>query len=698
MQSSTATSTVLRFGPFEMDAGSEELRRDGVAVKLEPQPFAVLCVLARRPGELVTRDELRDALWPQDTFVEFDHSLNTAVKKIRQALGDTAQSPSYVETLPRRGYRLVALVEAVDRALPPSERPRDRRWVIGAIAALAALAAVVGWSRFSRAIAEDPTLRPEVLTSYPGYEYAPSFSPDGSQVAFAWCRDEDCGVYIKQIGVYEPSRFADGPDREFSPAWSPDGETIAFVRAVSEKREIEIVLRPNRGGWERVLAQFPEPNFDIHPGAVQRLSWLPDSRRLVVAAPGDSRLLNLFVVGVTRQEVRPLTEAPLGVAESSPSVSPDGGTVAFNRFGSGVFLLRLNEEAYGEGEPVHIADALKPEQGLAWTVDGAQVVLGRGFNGLQRQTPMPGHAGSQLASKGDYVCTPAVSPSGRRLAYVASIQDWNIWRVRLGDDGTAAGEPTKLVESTHWDVNPAYSPDGRRIAFMSTRSGYPEIWVADADGSNPYQLTSFDGPWVAEPQWSPDGEKVAFYSTAARNKDIYVVDSGGGGRPKQITTHPLADYFPQWSSGGQWVEFLSDRSDVRQRWRIRADGAGDAEPLPIADSPDGRYGYFWRNEAQRGSVWKEPVEGGRPTKLTDMLPQGIIRVFEDGLYYLSTPTEDGSSDIMFYRFATEEHEVLGRTAGPADFFSLAISPDRRSILWVQEDVGGSDLMLVENFR
>lgn len=107
----TAMATHVRFGEFEADLKTGEVWRNGGRIRLQEQPFQVLAVLLERPGELVTRDELRQRLWPADTFVDFDHSLNTAINKLRDTLGDSASEPEYIETLARRGYRLVADVE-----------------------------------------------------------------------------------------------------------------------------------------------------------------------------------------------------------------------------------------------------------------------------------------------------------------------------------------------------------------------------------------------------------------------------------------------------------------------------------------------------------------------------------------------------------------------------------------------------------
>ena len=118
------STRVARFGLFELDLSAGELRKSGVKLRLQGQPFQVLALLLERAGEVVTRDELQQKLWPSDTFVDFDHSLNTAINKVREALGDSASSPRYVETLARRGYRFIAPVQAdVPLEASPSEKP-----------------------------------------------------------------------------------------------------------------------------------------------------------------------------------------------------------------------------------------------------------------------------------------------------------------------------------------------------------------------------------------------------------------------------------------------------------------------------------------------------------------------------------------------------------------------------------------------
>jgi cholera toxin transcriptional activator len=117
------TNGIFRFGAYEADPGSGELRKSGIRLRVQEQPFRVLLVLLERPGEVVTREELRQKLWPADTFVDFDHSLNTVINKLREALSDSASNPRFIETLARRGYRFLAPVEFVQKQTVPGIPP-----------------------------------------------------------------------------------------------------------------------------------------------------------------------------------------------------------------------------------------------------------------------------------------------------------------------------------------------------------------------------------------------------------------------------------------------------------------------------------------------------------------------------------------------------------------------------------------------
>ena len=195
----------VRFGVFQLDVSSGELFKAGVRVTLAAQPLQILIALLDRPGALVTRDELRQRLWPSDTFVDFEHGLNAAVKRLRDALGEDAASPRFIETLPRRGYRFIAPVITSAPPLPAALQtetpavmgePRHARpvrigvnaWTLGSAAGVLVLAAVSALflTRARGVNGHAPRLVP--LTSLAGDEMRPALSPDGTQVAFFWGR------------------------------------------------------------------------------------------------------------------------------------------------------------------------------------------------------------------------------------------------------------------------------------------------------------------------------------------------------------------------------------------------------------------------------------------------------------------------------------------------------------------------------
>ena len=183
------STTLVRFETFEVDLRTGELRKAGVKLKFGGQPFQVLAILLERPGDIFTREELQKRLWP-DTFVDVERNLNTAVNKIREVLGDSAESPRFIETLPRRGYRFIGTLEPPEQSQALVEhgwKPRRRWRKIAAVAlAIFVFGAIVTyrWHRQQRP-QEQEILTAVPFTALPGQATAPAFSPDGSRIAFS---------------------------------------------------------------------------------------------------------------------------------------------------------------------------------------------------------------------------------------------------------------------------------------------------------------------------------------------------------------------------------------------------------------------------------------------------------------------------------------------------------------------------------
>jgi DNA-binding winged helix-turn-helix (wHTH) protein len=234
---------IIRFGLFQIDPAAAELRKDGIRIKLQEQPFQILVRLLECPGNIVTRDDLRNALWPEGTFVDFDHSLNASINKLRDALGDSAANPRFIQTVPKRGYRFIAPVNVApthqdpesmmqSEADVPLKRSRSTRLVVAA-SVVALICAGVGAAVVLRRTATSaPPVVVVSLTTMPGIELEPSFSPDGNFVVYHG-RDASSttsSLFIKSLRSDNPRRLTSGEASDKSPKWSPDGRTIAFVR------------------------------------------------------------------------------------------------------------------------------------------------------------------------------------------------------------------------------------------------------------------------------------------------------------------------------------------------------------------------------------------------------------------------------------------------------------------------------------
>jgi len=278
------------------------------------------------------------------------------------------------------------------------------------------------------------------------------------------------------------------------------------------------------------------------------------------------------------------------------------------------------------------------------------------------------------------------SPTDRRASLV------NIWRW-----DRARREASKIAGSTWYDDFPAVAPGGDRVAFASNRTGENEIWVADADGANPQQVTFHRGPVVMAPAWSPDGKRLAFSSEVGGNRDIYVIRPDGS-QSTRITTAPSEETNPSWSPDGRWIYFRSDQSGIGQLWKVPAAGGTPirvtvGEALRGSASPDGGLLYFVRS-ADAPGLWSVPADGGRETRILPDVRDGYWAVADSGIFFLVLGPED---ILRFFAFATGTVSTVpappGGWGNVAPGFSAA--RDGRFVLWTRTDNTISDLMLID---
>jgi Tol biopolymer transport system component/DNA-binding winged helix-turn-helix (wHTH) protein len=698
---------IIRFSIFELDLNAGELRRNGAKVKIQEQPFRILATLLERPGEIVTKEELRGKLWPADTFVDFDHGLNAAVRRLREALGDSAETPRFVETVARRGYRFISLPGTL--AGTATARPAAWQWLpttrnaVGVGLVVCALVlSLLGYLRSIKPKVVKTTVTAAVTNI--GEKHTPSLSPDGQHLAFAWNggAGPHFSLYVKLVGTEESIRLTNQASIDFNPVWSPDGRYIAFCRILQGGTGIYII--PSLGGAERRVREthWREGEFYQVFWFFGRLSWSPDGKLLAYSERIDPNepATSIFLLSLDSQEVRRLTSPQDPVGDYNPAFSPDGRILAFNRSSQGVTSI-YTVRVLG-GEERRIVSGVQYGWGLTWTPDGRDIVFGRAgwlANAGWLWKVSPAGDEPERLQFGQEGVEPSIR--GNRLVYARQVANINIWSRKL-KSLMSAGPSERFISSTRMESGPQFSPDGSKIAFESTRSGTYEIWMCRSDGSEVIQLTHFNSA-TGTPRWSPDGQQIVFDSTAPGNKDVFVVDTHGG-VPHQLTNEPSSEGVPSWSRDGRWIYFASDHTGRNEVWKKPSAG-GAAEQVThqggfaAFESPDGKFLYYAKGQTVPG-LWRIPTTGGEEIEMIGSLEAGhwgYWAVVENGIYYLDTTAKPGIAFLdVKSRRTTRVFDLENRPAREAP--GLAVSPNKGTILYTQLDALSRDIMLVENFR
>lgn len=713
-----------RFEFFHIDLSSGELFRSGARVPIQDQPLQVLRLLLEAEGRVVTREQLRDALWPQDTFVDFEHGVNTAVKKLRQALADSADDPRFVETLPKVGYRFIAAVEWVpdesrNRQLPrvvpiaaagptPTAASKKNirarwRWRSAILVVGLSVMAAIGAYRLRLWPHSQPDLLTVVpFTTFPGFEIAPKFSPDGNQVVFSWFayeKDYQFDLYIKQVGQERVVQLTHHPAVFLASAWSPDGRFIAFKRE-AEPEASGVYLISALGGSERKLASIKPFGG---PEAIA-LNWSSDSKWVAFSEASSPHEIassaehySIHMVNVETYEERTLRAPARECVDTlHPAFSPDGKYLAsMCVLTEGVF--RIYVQSPDGSHPREVTD-VKSSGGFAdldWAADSLSLIYAADLH-LWR-VPLAGGKPEQLLFAQDAESV-SLARTGNRLVYAQVRHAGSIWQLELA--GRTRPVAKKLISSSLGEGYARISPSGKFITFQSRRSGTPEVWVSDRDGSNPVQLTSFGGAQIGPPSWSPDSSRIIFDVRAADKPELYIV-SIDGGPPKQFSTSTPNASYPFWSADGRSIYFSTEPPGAifkvpvagGKAIRLTAEGEDGSAPQEAVDE---KRVYFYKVEAGHTRAWSASVDGGDERPVIGM-PADVGWVpARNGLYFINGAPRHFA--LNYFDSVTQHVRKIADLPGLFTVWGPTLSSDGRAFLVSGIEHSEGDLFLVEGFR
>jgi DNA-binding winged helix-turn-helix (wHTH) protein/dipeptidyl aminopeptidase/acylaminoacyl peptidase len=530
----------MRFGPFELDPGTGELHSDGAKIILSAQPLRLLLALLERPGQLITRDELRRRLWPDDTFVDFEHGLNAAVRRVRDALGDSADRPRYIETLPRRGYRFVGEIEAgsvtgergeaadtrpaTTEAAPVAHAAVRQKWATGSTALLGSgililIIAASWYAGFTRRV-DQPGTRARELTRQTfgrGLQTDVTWSPDGQRIAFASNQDGNFDIWVQRLGG-EAVRITDSPADDTQPAWSPIGDEIVFH---SERDGGGLFIVAAAGG-----PAHQRTTFGAHP------TWRADGGEILFFAAKQAwPMRHLYIVSPHGDDTprQILSDFLRGGFWNAMAPHPDGRLTFIGTHRSqdwGVFTVGRDGK---DPLTVHPSDALL--QTLGWP----------DTHGVRFQW---NRAGTALYLE------------------VASNDIRNLWKVRVAPVTLEWLSAERLTTGSEDATVAAVAPDDERLAFtiqLEKIRGW--VFAFDAGAGGPIgdgRPVTAEGAVIAHLRLSADGQSLLYDSHRAGTKTVSVMTTAVNTGKTSVLVDNAAG--PVGSRNGTRVSYVRRRT------------------------------------------------------------------------------------------------------------------------------------------
>lgn len=710
------------FDDMIVDCLNFEVRRAGQVVSLTPRAFDVLVFLLENRGRVVEKSQLFEHVW-KERFVS-DNALSRAIKEIRHTLGDNADTPKYIETVPRRGYRFIATVDVNSdeltrlhdfaRTTSTHEHPHhpttlsqpflpgtsssdvSRRWLllIVGLTVVAALTAGRWWSERPTKVTPKPVLaRNAQITTWTGLDIFPTISPDGNMVIYSSDRTGKFELYSRAltVGARENQLTSDGK-QNLEPSWSPDGKWIAYYSQLNGG----IWIIPAGGGVARQLVDFGSRPTWSHDGSkiAFQSDGLSDISNLSAIAPTSS----IWTVSVSGGDAHQITHPnnPIG-GHGSPGWSVDGQRIAFvanDTLSSVVWSISLKN---GQLKQVTKSDQYFFDP--VFMPDGKNLLVASG--GIWR---IPLSPNGDPAGEPEALATPtqaqvrtlSFSADGKKVVSSLLRQRGNLWSVHLDREKLQASVPSPFVEDTSMrKTGPLFSGDGGMLAYNVWVAGATgSVWTVNAKGGDGVQLTAEPGGVVG---WSPDNTSVL--SVVFKEDNPILVSTSLVTRvSRTIATLPRRMPFSRLSPDGKILAFNSYADGAVNIWLHSIDTGTtrqltfDRELLGFpAWSPDGKWIAAELKRKDDTYVALIPVDGGAPSVLNSDRGQSWTGTFSpDGDKIAFAAARDGIWNLWWISRSTKEQKQLTAYTKPNAFVRYPTwSPTGDQIVYEYSETTGN---------
>ena len=637
----------FRLGEWLVDPDLNLIRSADIETVVEPRLMRLLTYLAACDGRPALKEDILDSVWGGVSATE--ESLSQAVFKLRRLLGDDPERPKYIETIRKKGYRLLVTAEPVEK-----HRRYHAGWLLaaGLVAAVVIVAIALG-SRSGPGVDVVNMLDAQPITSRPGRERDPALSADGRYVVYtAAAGDGSQQVFLHGMrrGTRDRQLTRFGDNR--AAAFFPDGDSIALLRWTND--DCSVIRMTLVDGAERVIGDCTGNEYG--DTAVSRDGSLVAFN----AREAADDVQAIYLLDVASGERRRVTAPPMGIwGDFDPVFGTDGRSLVFVRSVSeGMQDLYIVDLASGRED--RLTDEGRNVFGVS--VLGDRIIYGGNRTGRYGiwSIDRSGDDLAQLPIASTGIVNPFVSADGSRLAFEVIERT-----VTLRAHDLVEGAGAREILSFNADIlHPDVSPGNGRIAFSSNRSGYYEVWHSDAEGGDAARLTDFRSGFTAHPKYSPDGRWIAFDGRPGGLSRIYVMKQDGS-ELRPLTDEGGNAYAPTWSPDGGSIHYAAETDGSLQLWRLDLESGSRRQ----VSRQGGRYGiegsdgFLYHVRPARDGIWRVDLEGQRSPELVlpgfDAADWGNWTLHGDEILYYDRP----SATLRAQEIGTNRQRLLSPVQG-----------------------------------